>query len=377
MLIGLFGGNNVRKGAYMKKICILGTSNLKHMTLISHYTDKLDELNIDYDVIYIDKYGDNESINARKKHVYRLKIKREWSFGRKLIRYWRFKKFAIDIINSNNYDFIIVWGSFTAFMFSMFLGKKYKKRYCINIRDYAYEKIKIIYFIMKFVIKNSSFTTISSEGFKIFLPKYDYTVLHSLNEHILSSCNRKARLRDIDEPIRISFIGYVRFYENNKKFIDALGNDNRFILQFFGEGSDVLQEYSRDKGYSNVICEGRFEPHETFKYLEKTDIINNLYGTNDIALDTALSIRLYYTGYLYIPILVFNGTYMQKICNEFGIGYAINNINDNIADDIYNWYRNINFDLFQNNCNQFINKVKLDNERFLEDFNRHILNKGI
>ncbi len=354
----------------MKKICILSTVNIKHMTIISMYTNYLDKNNIKYDIIYVDKYNEQEEINAENIYSYHLDVDRNWFVLKKLIKYYGFKKYAQKIIKDEKYDFIIVWNSFTALMFSGFLALKYKNKYCINIRDYAHEKYKLIYLIMKKVIKNSSFSTISSDGFKKFLPPYDYITVHSLNNKLLSECMPKVDMREKEKPIRITFIGYVRFFENDKKLIDALGNDLRFKIQFFGEGSQVLESYAKEKGYTNVICKGRFEPNETKRFLEQTDIINNLYGVGRIELDTALSIKLYYSSYMNIPILVFNGTYMKDISDEYGFGIVIENEFDRLGDKIYNWYRNVDFIKIREGCEKFVKKVTEDNVAFYNIMNK-------
>lgn len=343
----------------MKKICILSTVNIKHMTMLTMYTEYLEKNNLEYDVIYIDKYHEKEYINAKNIYSYKLNINRDWPMLRKLKKYYKFKSYAEDIIEKNKYDFIIVWNSFTALMFCSFLSSKYKNKYCINIRDYSYEKYLPIYLRIKKVVKNSAFTTISSDGFKKFLPKHDYIMIHSLNNKILKNCSYKKELRKKDEPIRITFIGYVRFFENDKKLIDSLGNDNRFIVQFFGEGSHILESYAKEKKYSNIICKGRFEPDQTHELLKDTDIINNLYGVGEIALDTALSIKLYYAVHLNIPIMVFKNTYMSEITKKYGIGFDIaDNEFKDLGDRIFEWYYKLNQKEIRSNCELF--KIEIE-----------------
>lgn len=351
----------------MKKICILSTVNIKHMTMISIYTEYLEKNNIEYDIIYVNKYQEKEFINAKNIYAYNLNINREWSMVKKFTKYYKFKSYAKDIIKNNKYDFIIVWNSFTAFMFCEFLSNKYKNKYCINIRDYAYEKYLPIYLKMKKVIKSSSFTSISSNGFKQFLPNHDYIMVHSLNNKILKNCMPKKALRKKEDPIRITFIGYVRFFENDKKLIDALGNDKRFIVQFFGEGSQVLKSYANEKKYKNIICKGRFEPNQTQDLLREADIINNLYGVGKIALDTALSIKLYYSVHLNIPILVFKNTYMSKISKQYGIGYEIDEDGfDDLGDKIFEWYHTLNQKEISRNCLKFKEEI-LASQKNIED----------
>ncbi len=352
------------------KIVVLSTVNFKHMTVLNLYTDFLDNMQIKYDVIYIDKYGEFEDTNAENIYPYKLSIKKEWNFFRKLLKYIKFRKHAKNIIKKNKYDLVIVWNSFTALMFVDFLIFKFKNRFILNIRDYNYEKIPLIYLLMKKIIRNSRFTTISSDGFKSFLPKHDYINIHSINENLLKNVSPRNNINEKSSPIKITFIGYVRFFENDKKIIDLLGNDDRFIIQFFGEGSEKLNEYAKSNRYFNVFCRGRFESSKTSEFLNKTDVINNLYGYGKIELDTAISIKSFYAAYLQIPILVFDNTYMAKATK--GFNYVCNLNSNTFADDLYEWYQNIDFKMLKLSCQKYIDQAKQDNIKFINKLKKTI-----
>ncbi|RIO55501.1 capsular biosynthesis protein, partial [Staphylococcus hominis] len=118
------------------------------------------------------KYDTEEKINGITNYYkYNLKIKSSWSKLKKIWYYYSFKSFASKILKKNNYDFIIVWGSYTGQLFKEILIKKYPGKYILNIRDYFYEKNWLIKKRMKKLVEMSKFTTLSSEGFLKFLPK--------------------------------------------------------------------------------------------------------------------------------------------------------------------------------------------------------------
>lgn len=334
------------------------------MTLISHYTNFLEAYNIKYDIIYVDKYDEKEITNANHQYAYIISSSRSDSKLKKIIKYFGFRRFAKNIIKQNKYDFIIVWNSFTASLFPLYLAIKKRKKYCINIRDYFYENNMLFYSLINLIIKNASFTTISSKGFLSFLPKHNYIMLHSLNSELLIDTYPRKELRNNVYPIRISFIGNIRFYERNFEIINQLGNDDRFILQYFGKGADIIEEYAADKKIYNVVCLNGFEPTETIKLLNKTDIINNLYGYGEVALDTAISIRLYYGAYLKIPILVFSETHMAEVAESIGIGIRIDHIDDKLGDYIYNKYYALDIGNMIKSSNAFIDSVKNENKLF-------------
>lgn len=343
------------------------------MSLISLYTDILERQNIEYDIIYMDKYGEEEEFSARKKYVYKNIIKQNWPRPYKALKYFRFKEYAVKILNKNKYDFIIVWNDIAILMFGNYLAKRWAGKYCLNIRDYCYQnEFKWVYNRFNRAIKKSAFTTISSDGYKVFLPEHEYIQIHSLNMAVLNRINPKTQLREINQPIRISFIGYVRYYELNKQLLTIFKNDNRFQLCFFGTNAHILEQYARENGIVNVSFHETFPIKDTYKYIQQTDLINNLYGNNKIGLRTALSIKLYHGIYSRIPILVNKDTWGEKIINEYGIGYVVNEISENLPNEIYNWYSSLDFMQFDNGCISYLRKIAYDNERFVSFFKKII-----
>ncbi|MGL4990283.1 MAG: hypothetical protein ACRC57_03825 [Sarcina sp.] len=353
------------------KIAIISIVNIKHMSLIKVYTNILEKFDIEYDVIYIDKYREYEEIGATNIYKYELAVNREHKRIKKIFKYINFRKYAIPIMKANSYDFIIVWRTETALLFFDYLFIKAPKKYCINIRDYCGEKRYIIKKILGFLINKASFTTISSVKFKSFLPKNDYIHLHSFNESILKKSTVRTKLNKKNK-LKIGFIGYVRFYEYNKKILNELKNDDRFILQYFGAGSEILEKYCNENEIINVEFLGNFNVEDTSKLLEKVDIINNLYGNNEIALDTAISIRYYYGIYLKLPILVCKDTYMQEITR--GLSFIFDNDFENLGDRIYHWYHTLNFKEFSEICERKILAIKEENKKFCEIFEK-VINK--
>lgn len=359
----------------MKKICILSAVNIKHMTMISFYTEKLKRDNIDFDIIYMDKYGIEEEFPSKNKYVFENIINPKSTKLKKIIKYLKFRKFAINILENNQYDFIIVWNDLAIFMFADYLSKKYKRKYSLNIRDYLGEKNKLIYNRFKKVIDKSAFTTISSEGFKSFLPPHNYLMMHSYNSEILKEVTPKKKFQT-DEPIKITFIGNVRFFEINKKLLDYFKNDMRFKLQFYGTNASVLEDYAKENGILNVEFHDSFQVKETPTFIERTDLVNNIYGNKSMSLDYAVSIKLYYGIYTRTPILVVPNTYMAKIIEKYKIGYVIENIDLDLPDKLFHWYNNLNFKEFDDSCKNLINEIKQNNNSLEEVYQKFIYSEN-
>lgn len=355
----------------MKKICILSAVNIKHMSLISLYTEELKKLEIDFDIIYMDKYNEIEKINAKRIYRYINVINPKLPKFIRGLKYFKFINYAKKILKQNKYDFIIVWNDVAIFLFASYLSKCWKNKYCLNIRDYCYQQNKLIYNRFKKVIENSAFTTISSPGYRNFLPEYDYVCLNSFNRKLLMECTAKKNKAEI--PLKIGFIGNVRFFEENYKLIDALKNDNRYELHYHGTNSEIIEKYAKTNNIKNIVCSGAFPIKETKKYLENCDIINNVFGVATIGVRTLVSIRLFYSAYMKIPILVSKGSYMEEIVKKYQIGYSIDLSEKNLADKLFKWYKEINFEKLNIESERLISDSEKENYKFIEILKKFLL----
>ncbi|RIO51678.1 hypothetical protein BUZ50_11755 [Staphylococcus hominis] len=224
---------------------------------------------------------------------------------------------------------------------------------------------------MKKLVEMSKFTTLSSEGFLKFLPKSQkYKIVYSYNSNVIENAKVNKEFKVI-KPIRISFIGNIRFIEINKELINALANDNRFSLKYYGTNNEELAKYAKEKKVDNIEFKGAFNIDETSLLLDETDIFNNLYGNNNIALDTALSIRMYYSLFLNKPILTTKNTYTAKEANKFKLGFEIDPQNlKNIGNHLYNWYKELNSIEINKKRTTYINKVISNNNNFYKDLKK-------
>ena len=114
-------------------------------------------------------------------------------------------------------------------------------------------------------------------------------------------------------------------------------------MQYFGTGSEKLEVFARENFINNITFSGGFDLEETPKYLNEIDILNNLFGNKNIALDTALSIRMYYALFLNKPIITTDDTFTATEANKFGLGFSVNPENlKGIGDELMDWYNNLN-----------------------------------
>lgn len=347
----------------MKRICIVGAMNIRHMSLISLYTKFFDDNEISYDLIYMDRYGIEEKSSAQNKYCLRVTMDRSWHKLRKLMVYLKFRRFAKRVLLKEKYDIVITWQTFTAYLLADILLTKLKGKYVVNVRDYIAENFPPVKWLLKLLVKHAAFTTISSKGFFEFLPKGEYIKVNSINEEVVSMIPQKPPLKNKD-IIRIGFVGNCRFFNENKLFIDALRNDPRFELWYCGSNSDIFQKYAEENQIINLHTMPAFEPSETASIAMKFDMINSIYGNNGIDNRTLIPIRLYTAVAYGLPVLASSGTQLAEEIAAFGLGYVVDEY-ENIGDSLYEYMHTLDRNSFRKNCETYLHNARRENMKFI------------
>ena len=347
-----------------KRICFLSLNNIYLTPYINKY---INLINAPFDIIYWNRYSIKEDINAKNCYSFNVQVEDAASKATKLVGYLKFRKFATRILKENNYDQVILLQTSVGVLLSSVLLNKYKRNYILDIRDYTFEKNIFFYKLVERLVRNSSLNVISSKGYTEFLPPYNYLNVHNdikIENSIIEEFSTKIRSNEV---IRISYIGLIRFHEQNKKVILKFKNDPRFRLRFIGKNAKLLENFCIEQDVNNVELIDQFPPEKTLQYYEGTDVINNLYGSNSPLLEYALSNKLYYASKLRIPILVCKNTYMEQISLQFGFGYVFNLEDSDACDKLYTYYNSIDWKEFQVNCSKFNKLVDNENIKFEEE----------
>lgn len=344
------------------RVCIISVADKRHMTMVSMFTNYFKNRGICYDIIRTGRYGENlgrtmsdilddTSLKVLgKEFVYEIKQSTGVKKYKKIKKYLEFRCEALKIIKNKNYDFFVVWNENTGLLFSDILSKR---KFCLCIRD----EYKSIFFRrwINHVMRNSVFWTCpcllghkyTAEDKKIMCYNRDYNLLKLISPK--NNFNKKI-------PIRITFLGlYHAAPETFKRTCDAFLNDERFILQFFGDGFDtLLREYANSISMNNIITKGAFSYEKTAEYLEQTDIINSYYNVDTVKY--AAGIKESYTPMLYIPGIV-DESFWGDISKKYGFSYVIKQHElDKTPDRLYKWYKELDFEEFKRGCNEF-NKI--------------------
>lgn len=352
-----------------RTFCFVLMGNLYLFPYMDRYLEHVDSNA--FDIVYWNRDGiDEEVVGARQSFRFNTLLGLNASKWAKVWGYRSFRKFAQAILQENDYDGVILLQTAAGILLQRVLRRKYAKRYVLDIRDYTMERNKLFYLIEKSVVNASAFTAISSEGYKEFLPPFDYVVT---NNYRLLDGEIVAKIRNREKSPRrlvIAFIGFVRYQEQHKRLLMLFKNDARFELRFFGKEGEKLVPFCRENQIDNVRIEGQFPSARTATYYDGVDIVNNLYGSNTPALDYALSNKLYIAAQLLMPILVCQGTYMEKVAVGSGFGYALDFRDPRACDKLYDYYQHIDWSSFSRNCDAFLEKVDVQNRSFVEAVER-------
>ncbi|MBO4343566.1 MAG: hypothetical protein IKX77_03565 [Clostridia bacterium] len=348
------------------ELCIVTSRNIFDAPCLAKYRSLIDG---PFDIIYWDKCGITEDCGAENYYRHVGIVPTTASKKQKILKYFGFYKYVNKILKQNDYKKLIIFPTQVSWLILGKLKGKYRKKYLLDIRDYAGENKPFIRRLTAKAVRNAKLCSVTSDAYKTFLPDgIDYLVSHNVQEidKGLVELYRNRQKKNVlaGDRIVLSFIGTVRFIDNLKELIKRFSGDNRFLLRFIGRGSDELKSFVSENGYGNVELVGQFERSELAKFYFDTDIAINLYGNANPYLDYALSNKLYSAAIMGMPILVSPKTYMAEVSEKYGFGFASDVFDEKCADKVFAYYDGLDLENLHKGCDAFMDEVKKDEKKF-------------
>lgn len=354
----------------MKNICLVTFCNLYYLPYASLYIDKIVASGVKCTLLFWDRdavNGENDLYpQCNEKIVFQYK---EMKNTPGLAKAWGYVKAACffnKILKERDFSGVVFLQTQCAVACCRVLKKKYRKCFILDIRDYFFDDVPVYRQLEKSLIDISYANVISSPAYKYFLPKGEYYISHNYTPFDEVSLKRwhSEHQGNKSDTINITYVGTVRFIDMDKSIIGLFANDNRFSINYYGRGSEVLEAYCKEKGICNVKFHGSFSPTQVLSFYQEADLINNLYGNHTKELDYALSNKIYHAGQLELPILVCPGTFMEEVSMKYHIGFVFDVNKEGVVDELYNWYQNFDTFKFREGCKVFIKDVINENEEF-------------
>lgn len=341
------------------KVFIFDSTTLDKAPYIKNYTQIFDESEIEYDICTWDKYSGNGVVSKKSGLI---TVHKKWHLGkRKLLDFVSVSRILKDIIQKGQYTHLIIVNSIWELLLCDVLHK-FKNKYIIDIRDYKCENVIGVKWFLKKLISDSFFTTISSGGFRNFLPQSEKII----ENHNISNWDyegKEVTLNKNKALINIVYMGHVRYFEENKKLINSIKGSKYFTLTYIGTyavGCDLKNNES-----SNIKFFDRFENNEKPSLYKDYDLIHSLYGNKDISITSLLPNRLYDAVLFKKPILASEGTYLAKLVEKYGLGVVLDLYADSFTHDLVSYIKNFDEKDFYDKCTYFLEMVRLQQNKFL------------
>lgn len=127
----------------------------------------------------------------------------------------------------------------------------------------------------------------------------------------------------IHSPLRVAFIGLLRYRDISRALIDAVRGDSRFLLFFHGDGHarQALEEYAA--GASNISFTGRYAYEDVTKLYQQTDVVWAAYPNKDFNVIYAISNKFHESLSFGIPTVYADKTCLGDFVVSQGIGMAV------------------------------------------------------
>ena len=364
-ICGFYG--RMYKEVKIMRVLIAGFTTKKYMPYLDKYLEVLKLHSCDYDIVYMDRSDDSESVKIGNEFYFNYKMpieKRVWS---KFLPYWGYMHYVGKILQEGNYDKIIFLTTAPAVLLAKFYLNKYKNKYIFDYRDYTFEKIGIYRKLVERIIDDSYASFISSKGFEKFVGQHKNLYLTHNISNVEDTCDLTSN-DEITQNIMIGFVGCVRYFDVNSILIDKLKESDEIKLSYVGPTYDDcnLKEYCEKNGIKNVSFVDSFDNKEKANLYKKITVVNSIYSLKSPEVLQAIPNRLYDAAIYKRPILVAKGTYLEEIVNKYELGIAVDVYEDDVEVMIREYFKNFDYVVFNNQCNRFLEDVLQDENKWFE-----------
>ena len=354
-------------------IALVFCGDLKYCPYIKRYLERLDLKKVEYKVYFWNRGG--FELNLPENYIFfdsYSKLKK--NHLSKLIDFLKFRRWLLKKLKQENPKKIIALSTLSALILGRFLYTK-TKSYIFDIRDYSYEHIKFVYKMEEKIIKNSFFTAISSKGFKNFLPVHKYIIAHNFNR---SELQEKPEFIPTDGKINFVWNGAMRYFSFQTQYLKALKNDERFQIIYHGDGPEFeeFKVFCKNNNIHNVVFTGSYNNADKAKLLQNAHILNNAYGhlkesVYDNIVKYAVSNRFYDGLNFHIPQVVEPTGYKREWVEKEKIGVSFFP-DDFFADKLYNYYKSIDAEKFNDSCNRVLKEVVDEDDEYVKKIDEFV-----
>lgn len=345
------------------KCLIVTYDEYLNIPYIQNYERCLRDRGIAYDIVLWDRsgYGDGGIRNAYVFHGQN----RPSRLG-KLVPFLRWRGFVLRRLREGGYDRLVVLTTIPAVLLADRLLHGWRGRYWLDIRDFTYENLGIYRKLVGKLTCRAGGASISSEGFRHFLPEgCPVCLTHNLTNDGEEEAH--CGLNPDRAPLVIGFVGGLRYEEQNCRLLQQLAGSRRYTLRYVGKshpGCD-LPAFCRRSGIENAEFFPAYRNEEKPALYRSIDLINCVYGADTEVTRLALPNKLYDCVLFKKPILVSENTYLAEIVLQYGLGLAVALERESVEARLDAYFAAFDREAFEDGCRRFLQRSRQEQKRYL------------
>lgn len=349
------------------KVLLIGFGKLYYMSYMHFYLEQLKKGTHEVHLIYWDRDGKPDvpvppDVTA---HPFEFHMEDDAPKWEKLRAFWRYRRACVNLLAEGRFDLIIVLTTMPGLVLSDVLRRRYSGKYIFDYRDVTFENHWWFKAMVNNVVKHSKETFVSSDAFRAYLPDKKIRTCHNILLNALEHREVRRFEPRVRTPIRIRHWGLLGHEGINRQIITQLANDDRFELHYHGREQEAgrnLKAHCAQAQVKNVFFHGLYKPEDRYEFAKNTDLIHNMF-TNDVKTTPAMANKFYDGITFYIPQLCHVGSYMGEQVTAGAIGLACDPYAPSFADDLHAYYRAIQWEAFEGNCDRRLKTI-------LEEYHR-------
>ena len=295
-------------------------------------------------------------------HVYPKlsSLGKPWAKARDL---WGYRNFACSIIKEVNPD-IVIASHWDTLILVPHLDRKRQKLIYENL-DIPTGRFRIfIKFLERVALRHTDLIIHASRFFKNLYPQtIDQIVLENKPSFRIERTNDNPI---IHQPLRIAYIGSIRYKEILFNLIDAVKNDTRFHLALHGRGPELEDVRTYATGIENLEMTGNFDYKDLVCKYTDADVIWAVYPSKDFNVKYAISNKFHESIYLRIPCVFAEETMLGQYVQHNNIGLVVDPYNSNEIKSLFS--RIVNGDINLQEIRKNLEHIAFKQTSWEDDF---------
>lgn len=131
----------------------------------------------------------------------------------------------------------------------------------------------------------------------------------------------------VGNPLKISFIGNIRYKNILMNLVNSVKDDSRFELYFHGSGADLSALQSCCAGSTNVYFTGKYEFSKVVSLYHQSDVIWAGYPNKDFNVVYAISNKFHESLYVGVPCIYSEKTRLADFVEKQKLGFVVDPYN--------------------------------------------------